>query len=99
MTGSMTSQLAHFAIHADDLERARKFGAIFGWKFQGYGGDMTDFCQIDRRPASRQAQGPACPHAGPKSACFDSTINRVISRTASHQARITTHQSLRGFHG
>jgi uncharacterized protein len=43
----MTSQLAHFAIHADDLERARKFyGAIFGWKFQGYGGDMTDFCQI-----------------------------------------------------
>src|ERR1700733_3401261 len=42
----MTSQLAHFAIHADDLERARKFyGAIFGWKFQGYGGDMTDFCQ------------------------------------------------------
>jgi predicted enzyme related to lactoylglutathione lyase len=44
---SMTSQLAHFAIHADDLERARQFyGAIFGWKFQGYGGDMTDFCQI-----------------------------------------------------
>jgi uncharacterized protein len=43
----MTSQLAHFAIHADDLERARKFyGALFGWKFQGYGTDMTDFCQI-----------------------------------------------------
>ena len=43
----MTNQLAHFAIHADDLDRARKFyGAIFGWKFQGYGGDMTDFCQI-----------------------------------------------------
>jgi uncharacterized protein len=47
MTDSMTSQVAHFAIHADDLERARKFyGAIFGWKFQGYGGDMTEFCQI-----------------------------------------------------
>lgn len=43
----MTNQLAHFAIHANDLDRARKFyGAIFGWKFQGYGGDMTDFCQI-----------------------------------------------------
>jgi predicted enzyme related to lactoylglutathione lyase len=42
-----TSQLAHFVIHADDLDRARKFyGAIFGWKFQGYGLDMTDFCQI-----------------------------------------------------
>src|SRR3984885_8296706 len=44
---SMTSQPARFPIHADDLERARKFyGAIFGWKFQGYGGDMTDFCPI-----------------------------------------------------
>ncbi|HXX18654.1 MAG TPA: VOC family protein [Candidatus Acidoferrum sp.] len=43
----MTNQLSHFAIHADDLERARKFyGTIFGWKFQGFGGDMTDFCQI-----------------------------------------------------
>ena len=43
----MANQLSHFAIHADDLERARKFyGTIFGWKFQGYGGDMTDFCQV-----------------------------------------------------
>jgi uncharacterized protein len=43
----MASQLAHFAIHADDLDRARKFyGGVFGWKFQGYGGPMTDFCQI-----------------------------------------------------
>jgi uncharacterized protein len=43
----MPNQLAHFAIHADDLERARKlYGAIFGWKFQGYGGDTADFCQI-----------------------------------------------------
>jgi len=43
----MSNQLAHFAIHADDLERARKFyGGVFGWTFQGYGGPMTDFCQI-----------------------------------------------------
>jgi predicted enzyme related to lactoylglutathione lyase len=43
----MTNQLAHFAIHADDLERARKFyGGVFGWRFQGYGGPMTDFRQI-----------------------------------------------------
>jgi len=44
----MTDQLAHFAIHADDLERARKFyGGVFGWTFQGLGGGpMTDFCQI-----------------------------------------------------
>ncbi|HVB85059.1 MAG TPA: VOC family protein [Candidatus Dormibacteraeota bacterium] len=44
----MTNQLSHFAIHADDLERARKFyGGVFGWTFQGFGGGpMTDFCQI-----------------------------------------------------
>jgi len=43
----MANQLSHFAIHADDLERARKFyGTIFGWKFQGFGGDMADFCQV-----------------------------------------------------
>jgi uncharacterized protein len=44
----MTKQLAHFAIHADDLDRARKFYAgVFGWTFQGFGGGpMTDFCQI-----------------------------------------------------
>jgi hypothetical protein len=44
----MTNQLSHFAIHVDDLERARKFyGAVFDWKFQGFGGGpITDFCQI-----------------------------------------------------
>jgi hypothetical protein len=44
----MTNQLAHFAIHADDLDRARKFyTGVFGWTFQGFGGGpMTDFCQI-----------------------------------------------------
>ena len=44
----MTNQLSHFAIHVDDLDRARKFyGAVFDWKFQGFGGGpITDFCQI-----------------------------------------------------
>ena len=44
----MANQLSHFAIHADDLERARKFYAgVFGWTFQGFGGaPMADFCQI-----------------------------------------------------
>jgi hypothetical protein len=40
-------QLSHFAIHVDDLDRAQKFyGAVFDWKFQGFGGPITDFCQI-----------------------------------------------------
>jgi len=46
----MSNQLAHFAIHADDLERARKFyGGVFGSSFQGLDGigvPMSDFCQI-----------------------------------------------------
>jgi uncharacterized protein len=48
----MTSQLSHFAIHADDLERARKFyGGVFGWTFQGIGMPMSDFCQIVPEPS------------------------------------------------
>jgi predicted enzyme related to lactoylglutathione lyase len=45
---AMQNQLSHFAIHVDDLDRARKFYAgVFGWTFQGFGGGpMTDFCQI-----------------------------------------------------
>jgi len=34
----MSNQLAHFAINADDLDRARKFyEKSFGWKFQPWG--------------------------------------------------------------
>ena len=44
----MPNQLSHFAVHVDDLGRARKFyGGVFGWTFQGFGGGpITDFCQI-----------------------------------------------------
>jgi len=54
----MPNQLSHFAIHADDLERARKFyGGVFGWTFQGFGGGpITDFCQI--RDAKGKALAP-----------------------------------------
>jgi predicted enzyme related to lactoylglutathione lyase len=53
----MANQLAHFAIHADDLERARKFyGGVFGWTFQGIGAPMADFCQI--RDGAGQALAP-----------------------------------------
>jgi uncharacterized protein len=49
----MSNQLAHFAIHADDLERARKFyGGVFGWTFQGIGMPMSDFRQIIPDPSA-----------------------------------------------
>jgi uncharacterized protein len=44
----VAGELSHFAIHADDLDRAQKFyGGVFGWTFEGFGGAPTaDFCQI-----------------------------------------------------
>jgi uncharacterized protein len=38
-------QLAHFAIHADDLARAKRFYAsVFGWRFEAWG--PPDFYMI-----------------------------------------------------
>ena len=44
----MTNQVTHFAIHADDLDRARRFySTVFGWRYEGFGGGpMHDFCMI-----------------------------------------------------
>ncbi len=41
----MPNNVVHFAIHADDLERARRFyESVFGWRFQPFG--PPDFFQI-----------------------------------------------------
>jgi hypothetical protein len=41
----MSNKLTHFAIHADDIERAKKFyDGVFEWGFNSYGQD--DFLQI-----------------------------------------------------
>ncbi len=41
----MYNKLSHFAIHTDDIERAKKFyGEVFNWAFNGYG--QEDFMQI-----------------------------------------------------
>jgi predicted enzyme related to lactoylglutathione lyase len=43
-----SNRLCHFAIHADNFERAKKFyGAVFDWEFREYGADA--FCQIAPR--------------------------------------------------
>ena len=47
----MSGHLAHFAINADDVERARRFyGATFGWTFTPWG--PPDFFQIDTGAAA-----------------------------------------------
>ena len=34
----MPHNVVHFAIHADDVERARRFySAVFGWRFEAWG--------------------------------------------------------------
>ncbi len=34
----MSNHVAHFAIHADDVDRARAFyEAVFGWRFEAWG--------------------------------------------------------------
>lgn len=43
--GRMPNNLAHFAINADDTDRARRFyGKVFGWQFQPWG--PPNFFQI-----------------------------------------------------
>ena len=42
----MQNKLTHFAIHIDDIERAKKFyGEVFDWGFSSYG--PPDFLQIN----------------------------------------------------
>jgi len=44
----MPNNVVHFAIHADDLERARRFyRSVFGWQFQAWGSpDLSSFCLV-----------------------------------------------------
>ena len=42
----MANKLTHFAIHAEDVQRARDFySSVFAWDFKEYGG-APGFCQI-----------------------------------------------------
>ena len=44
------SQVAHYSINADDVDRARKFyEKVFGWKFQAYG--PPGFYMVDEKSA------------------------------------------------
>ena len=47
----MANNVVHFAVHADDLERAQRFYAtVFGWRFQAWG--PPDFFRIQTGDAS-----------------------------------------------
>ncbi len=49
----MPHNVVHFAIHADDLDRARRFyTAVFGWRFEAWGppGFFRVFTGTDTEP-------------------------------------------------
>jgi predicted enzyme related to lactoylglutathione lyase len=38
MASNVAHNVAHFAVHADDVDRARRFyEAVFGWRFEAWG--------------------------------------------------------------
>jgi predicted enzyme related to lactoylglutathione lyase len=38
MAANVAHNVAHFAVHADDVDRARRFyEAVFGWRFEAWG--------------------------------------------------------------
>ena len=46
----MSNNVVHFAIHADDVERARRFyEAVFGWRFEAWG--PPGFYRVHTGPA------------------------------------------------
>lgn len=59
----MPNDIAHFAIHADDCERAKAFyKTVFGWRFEPWG--PPDFWLIQTSPrgikgALQKRRGPA----------------------------------------
>lgn len=52
------SQVAHFAINADDLPRARRFYEnVFGWRFQAWGPPGFFMIDTESAPASVPIRG------------------------------------------
>lgn len=98
----MTNNLAAFSIHANDVQRARRFyEAVFGWRFEPWG--PPDFYLIHTGDESHPGvQGlmhkrmePGA-KGGPN--CFECTISvddvdAIAAAVAGHGGKITTAKS------
>jgi predicted enzyme related to lactoylglutathione lyase len=93
----MPNHLSSFAIHADDVQRCRKFyEAVFGWQFEPWG--PPDFYLIHTGDTRRPGiQGLMHKRQDPRGAggpnCFECTIavddlDAVTSAVAKHGGRI-----------
>jgi predicted enzyme related to lactoylglutathione lyase len=95
----MPNNLAAFAIHADDVQRARRFyEAVFGWTFEPWG--PPDFYLIhtgdERHPGVQglmhKRQQPRAQGGGPN--CFECTISvddvdAIAAAVKKHGGKIT----------
>lgn len=69
----MTSQIAHFAINADNVDRAMKFyEKVFGWKFSAWG--PPGFYQIEGAGTLAALQGRRELIKGTRTIGFECTI-------------------------
>jgi len=73
----MTNNLASFAIHADDVQRCRRFyEAVFGWHFEPWG--PPDFYLIHTSEGGNTVQGLMHKRQQPRASggpnCFECTI-------------------------
>ncbi len=98
----MTNNLAAFAIHADDVQRARRFyEAVFGWKFEPWG--PPDFYLIHTGDdASPGVQGLMHKRQQPRGQggpnCFECTISvadvdAIADAVKKHGGKITMEKS------
>lgn len=98
----MTNTLAAFAIHADDVQRARRFyQAVFGWRFEPWG--PPDFYLIhsgdDERPGVQgllHQRSEPCGEGGPNS--FECTISvddvdAIAKAVTANGGRVTMEKS------
>jgi uncharacterized protein len=71
----MANDIAHFAIHADDCQRARRFyETVFGWRFEPWG--PPDFWLITTSPGALRGalQKRRTPVSGKGMIGFECTI-------------------------
>lgn len=86
----MPNPLSHFAIHADDVERAKRFySQVFGWSFQAWGPPGFWLISTGQPGISGALQSRREPLAGAGVRGFECTF--AVEDVARTQAAIVEH--------
>jgi hypothetical protein len=79
----MANHVVHFAIHADDVERARRFYAkVFGWRFEPWG--PPDFYLISTGSESDPGIGGALQKRRDECTVSVEDVDRIAARIEQH---------------